>query len=116
MKNEPTQVHGDGTQSRCFGHACAAVVDLVRVEGDDLSGHGGPRRAPVVEHLDAQVGQTDRVRIVTMLLIRGAGEPGGQQLHAVGGPGAGDPARGRALARSFKTLAARSGLLGSHRR
>lgn len=31
LKNEPIQVHGDGTQSRCFGHVLDIVEGLVKV-------------------------------------------------------------------------------------
>lgn len=31
MRNEPIQVHGDGTQSRCFGHVSDVVEALVKV-------------------------------------------------------------------------------------
>lgn len=30
MKNEPIEVHGDGTQSRCFGHVSDVVEGLIR--------------------------------------------------------------------------------------
>jgi UDP-glucose 4-epimerase len=31
MKNEPIQVHGDGTQSRCFGHVHDIVEGLAKL-------------------------------------------------------------------------------------
>jgi UDP-glucose 4-epimerase len=31
LKNEPIEVHGDGTQSRCFGHVADVVEGLVRL-------------------------------------------------------------------------------------
>lgn len=31
LKNEPIQVHGDGTQSRCFGHVLDIIEGLVKV-------------------------------------------------------------------------------------
>ena len=104
----------DDPVSEALAGARAAVVDLVRMEHDDLPGHADARRASVVEDLNAAVGQADRVGVVTMLLVRLAGEPRAKQLDAIDRPRAGDPARGRPLARSFKTLAAGSGFLGAH--
>jgi hypothetical protein len=48
---------------------------------------------------------------VTMFLVGLPGEPCPKQLDAVDRTRARDPAHDRALARSFKTLARRSGLL-----
>src|SRR3989442_6645061 len=70
---------------------------------------------PVVEDLDAGVGHTDRIRVVAMFLIGLASEPCAEELDATGWPRADEPPRDRALARSFKTLAGRSGSFNTHR-
>src|SRR5262245_50027778 len=94
--------------------AGAPVVHLVRIEHDDPPGCTDPRRAPVIEDLDPAVGDADRVRIVAMLLVDLAGQPGAEELDAFYRRRAGQPARDRARARSFKTFAARPGVLGVH--
>src|SRR5262249_62372445 len=92
--------------------AGAAVVDFVGIEHDDLAAGAGPRRAPVVEDLDAAVRDADGVRVMAVLLVDLVGERGAEQLDTFDRRRAGQPAA-RALARSFKTLAARPGFLGA---
>ena len=94
--------------------ARVSVVDLVRIQHDHLPWRTRMDEAPVVEHLDAGVGHTDRIHIVTMFPIGLAHEPGAEELDATGGPRAGEPFCDRALARSFKTLAGRSGIPETH--
>src|SRR5262249_17359093 len=94
--------------------ACTPIVDLIWIQHDDVTGGAGVDRAPIVEHLDARVGQPDGVGIVTMLLVGVAGEPRAEELDASDRARTGDPACASPLARSFKTLARRSGLLKTH--
>ena len=95
----------DAILEALFG-ARAPIVGFVRIEHDHLPGRADPRYPPVVEYLNSPVGQADCVGVVTVLLVSLAGEPRTKQLHTIDWPRAGDPARGRPLARSFKTLTA----------
>src|SRR5207245_3275970 len=70
---------------------------------------------PVVEDLDTRVRHSNGIGVVTMLLIGLASEPCAEELDATGWPRADEPPRDGALARSFKTLAGRSGLFQTHR-
>src|SRR5262249_61785937 len=93
--------------------AGAAVVDFVGIEHDDLAAGAGPRRAPVVEDLDAAVRDADGVRVMAVLLVDLAGERGAEQLDTFDPRRAGQPAA-RAPSRSFKTLPAPSRFLEGH--
>src|SRR2546425_8436097 len=60
--------------------ARASVVGLVWIEHDDLPTGADPRRAPVVEDLNAAVGDPDGVRVVAGLLVNLAGYRGAEHL------------------------------------
>src|SRR5262249_33334433 len=72
--------------------ASPSIVDLVRIEHDDLAACADPRRAPVVEDLDAAIGDADRVRVVAVLLIDLAGQRGAEELDTFHPRPAGPPA------------------------
>ena len=91
--------------------ARAPVVDLVWIEHDHLPGGAGSRRPSIVEYLYSAVGQANGICVVAMLRIRHAGEPRAKELNAANRSRARNPVGGRPAARSFKTLAARSGYL-----
>src|SRR2546427_6451444 len=104
----------DDAVAEAFVGTGASVVDFVGIEHNDLAAGADPRRAPVVEDLNAAVGHADRVRVVAVPLVDLAGQRGAKQLDAFHRCRAGEPAGDRALARSFKTLAARPGFLEAH--
>ena len=106
--------HVDDAIPEALVGARAPVVDLVRVEHDHLPRQAHPARPAVIEGLHASVRQADRVGVVPVLRVRGTGEPRAKQLHPADWPVARDPGAGALAARSFKTCAARSGLLRSH--
>src|SRR5437773_1445691 len=106
----PCEYSRAGGRAESLIGARASVVDLVRIQHDHPPWSTRMDRAPVVEDLDAGGGHTDRIRVVAMFLIGLASEPCAEELDAIGWPRADEPPRDRALARSFKTLAGRSGL------
>src|SRR2546425_11392908 len=112
---EEKRFHVDDPIPESLDGARTSVVDLVQIRHDHLPWSARMDGAPVVEDLDAGVGHTDRIRVVAMFLIRLASEPRPEELDAIGRPRADEPLRNRALARSFKTLAGRSGFFQTHR-
>src|SRR3989475_6806041 len=111
---EKKRFHIDDPIAESLVGARASVVALVRIQHDHLPWSTRMDGTPVVEDLDAGVGHTDRIRVVAMLLIGLAGEPCAEELDAIGWPRADEPPSDRALARSFKTLAGRSGFFQTH--
>ncbi len=112
---EKRRFHVDDPVAESLVGARASVVDLVRIQHDHSPGSARMGGAAVVENLDAGIGHTDRIRVVSMSLIGRASEPCAEELDATDRARAGDPASDRPLARSFKTLTGRSGFLDTHR-
>jgi hypothetical protein len=69
----------------------------------DLTGQTALEAAAIVERLDAQVGDGDAIRVVTMRREATAAEPGLQELDAADRPPTAHPI----AARSFKTFLSR---------
>jgi hypothetical protein len=92
---------------------CPAVVQLVGMQDEDLSGEAALNGALVVERLDPLLGDANRVDIVPVAAERTAAQPRAEQFHPIGRPAGVYPLAW--VARTFKTGAGRVSHAEGHR-
>src|SRR5579883_3213523 len=68
LKNH-RRFHIDLTISEAFFRPCISIMHLIRMEHDHLTRYADPGSSSVGERLDASSGQTNRIGVVTVLLI-----------------------------------------------